>query len=172
MPRPMISLLCVLCAVLPIYGCKRESNPPGDSHKNSPVYSFRKDGELVVLDKNGTEKARFDIEIAEHEEALQRGLKYRETMADNQGMLFIFDGKQPYGFWMKDTYMPLDMLFIDYEQSIFQIARNSVPFNEEPIEPDGFNKYTLEIKAGMAEKFNIIEGDKVEWKRTDPSSSR
>jgi len=172
MPRVFILAVCLMCALSPVAGCKGKDQPPAETQDNTPKYSFRKDGELRVIAKDGTQKASFDIEIAEHDEDLQRGLKYRESMQDNQGMLFIFDGKQSYGFWMKDTYIPLDMLFIDYEQNVFQIARDTTPFNEEPLEPNGFNRYTLEINAGLADKLNIIEGDKVEWTRTDSDSPR
>lgn len=172
MPRAWIMIVCLVFALSPIPGCKGKSQDPTPKADTAQQYSFRKDGDLSVIAKDGTIKAQFDIEIAEHEEDLQRGLKYRESMQDNQGMLFVFDGKQSYGFWMKDTYIPLDMLFIDYEQNIFQIASHTTPFSEEAIEPQGFNKYTLEINAGLVEKLSINEGDKIEWKRTDTSSPR
>ena len=131
-----------------------------------PKHIFRKDGELVIKGPDGVAKGAFDIEIAESEEALQTGLKYRESMGPNQGMLFIFDGRQSYGFWMQDTYISLDMLFINYENKIFYIAEKTTPFSEDPIEPDGFNLYTLELNAGTCQKLNIQKGDTIEWKRT------
>ena len=132
----------------------------------APKHIFRKDGELVIKGPDGVVKGAFDIEIAESEEALQTGLKFRESMGPNQGMLFIFDGRQSYGFWVQDTYISLDMLFINYENKIFYIAENTTPFSEDPIEPDGFNLYTLELNAGTCQKLNIQKGDTIEWKRT------
>lgn len=136
-----------------------QDNPP-------PKYSFRKDGELSILSKDGQLKAEFDIEIVETEAELQRGLKYRESMEPNQGMLFIFDGSRSHSFWMQDTYISLDMLFIDYDNTIFNIAKDTVPFSTDLVEPGGYNKYTLELIAGSTERLSIQKGDKIEWKRT------
>lgn len=88
-------------------------------------------------------------------------------MAPEQGMLFVFDGTRSHSFWMQDTYISLDMIFIDYDNNIFNIAENTVPFSTELIEPGGYNKYTLEIIAGSAGRLNIQKGDKIEWKRTN-----
>lgn len=172
MPRLWIMVICLITAISPITGCKGKQDAAAPSQDSTPKYTFRKDGELTVYGKDGSQKAKFNIEIADHDEAQQRGLKYRESMRDDEAMLFIFDGKQSYGFWMKDTYIPLDMLFIDYEQNIFQIDAHTTPFSEEPVEPEGYNKYTLEINAGLAEKMNITKGDRIEWTRTSSNSQR
>jgi len=159
----MAALLLVLLLASALLACRPEAKEKSDPKPETPI--FRKDGELSVLGPDGAVKASFDIEIASTEAALQTGLKYRESMQPNQGMLFIFDGRQSYGFWMKGTYMSLDMLFINYENKIFHIAESTTPFSEDPIEPDGFNKYTLELLAGSCQKHNIKTGDTIEWKR-------
>lgn len=159
----MMSLLLLPMVVMTASCRKEDKNNPEDS---APVYQFRKDGELSVLDAQGEVKASFDIEIADTEETRQRGLKYRENMEDNQAMLFIFDGKDSYGFWMEDTYLPLDMLFIDYQDTIYYIEEHTQPFSRETIEPGGLNLYTLEVKAGICEKYKIKAGDKIKWEKT------
>lgn len=163
----MNRLLIITVAIfltLGLSGMKCSRGSESETEKIS--YSFRKDGELKVLGTDGAEKAAFDIEIVSTEAELMRGLKFRESMAPNQGMLFIFDGIQAHGFWMQDTYLPLDMLFIDNDGVIFQIAQNTVPFSEEHINAEGVNKYTLEILAGLSAKLNIQKGDRIEWKQT------
>lgn len=157
--------MIALFLVLVVSGMK--CAPKSESEPDKTGYRFRKDGELKILSPSGEEKAGFDIEIVIGEEELKRGLKFRESMEESQGMLFIFDGNQSHGFWMQDTYIPLDMLFIDSDGNIFQIVENTVPFSEDNISAEGLNKYTLEINAGLTKKYNIRKGDRIAWKRID-----
>lgn len=163
--KKLTSALLAVLTLVSISGMKCSRTNTEESTK--PVYEFRKDGELRILSPNGAEKASFDIEIVSSEDDLMRGLKFRESMEPGQGMLFIFDGMQPHGFWMQDTYIPLDMLFIGSDEVIFQIEENTVPFSEEHINAEAINKYTLEINAGLSAKYNIQKGDRIEWKRID-----
>jgi uncharacterized membrane protein (UPF0127 family) len=159
--KKIVQTLCLAIIAIVLLGCHKEAP------KDEPVgnIEFREDGSLRIESPQGLAKGNFSIEIAETENALHQGLKYRENMNDDQGMLFVFDGKVPYGFWMQDTYMPLDMLFIDESGVIFQIEENTTPFSEERIESMAVNKYTLELKAGMVDKHGIEPGDRIVWNR-------
>ncbi|HHV36522.1 MAG TPA: DUF192 domain-containing protein [Candidatus Cloacimonetes bacterium] len=142
--------------------CK--SQPPApDNQEYKPV--FRKDGELAIYSPAGEERASFDIEIAEKDKDVLQGLKYREDMEDNQGMFFIFKSLDFHSFWMQDTFMSLDMLFIDSDEVITYIEKGTTPFSEELILPDTPNKYVLELKAGTVDRLNIKELDKIKWER-------
>ncbi len=156
---------CVAClALIPLLaigGCKK----PAETSDQIAGTTFRKDGELTISGTDGQSKASFDIEIADTPDALRQGLMYRETMAPDQGMLFIMSDGTPQGFWMKDTYLPLDILFIDTDGVIFQIAENTVPFSEELIESTQVNTYTLELNAGTSQRMKLAAGDKIDWKR-------
>ena len=153
--------LTLLIASTMLSACGKKPEPaPEVQH-----YSFRHDGNLDILDSNGKVKTTFRIEIAEGQEEVMRGLKYRESMEADQGMLFIFPQVDYYDFWMQDTYLPLDMLFATSDETIFQIVENAKPFSEDRIAPEKPNSYVLEINAGLAKKLNITPGDKISWKR-------
>ena len=152
----------VLIAMLGLcYGCKKSSPEPAEE---KPKYEFRYDADLEVIGSDGRVKTTFQIEIAEGEQAVMQGLKYREIMAQNQGMLFIFGVPDRYDFWMQDTYLPLDMLFIGADKTIFQIHEDAQPFSEERISPSQIHKYVLELNAGICKKLKIQTGDKISWK--------
>ncbi len=160
MTKPIL-LILLLLALSIAWGCKK--NKPAEPEPE-PKYEFRHDGNLEIIGKNGAVKASFEIEIVEKEEEVMRGLKYRDAMAANQGMLFIFATPDYYDFWMQDTYLPLDMLFISLDKTIFQIHENAQPFSEQRISPTQPNSYVLELNAGIANKMNIKTGVRISWK--------
>jgi hypothetical protein len=93
---------------------------------------------------------------------------YRKSLAANAGMLFVYPDEQPVAFWMKNTLIPLDMLFLKADGSIAHIARNAVPFDETPIESGAAVKAVLEVKGGTADALGIKEGDRVESAELPP----
>ncbi len=111
---------------------------------------------LVVSTSTG--QRSFAIEIADDVSERARGLMFRETMADGHGMLFVFEQTQPVGFWMKDTPMPLDLLFIGEDGSIRDILPGE-PFSTAPISPREPVRFVLELKRGTAAKAGIGRGD-------------
>ncbi|MDD2684138.1 MAG: DUF192 domain-containing protein [Candidatus Cloacimonetes bacterium] len=143
--------------IFSLQSCKAKSNP------EETIPTFRHDGFLKIHSADGTLKAEFDVEIVRKDFELARGLKYRDSIKANQGMLFIFDFADYHSFWMQDTYISLDMLFIDLDNHIVNIAKNTTPFSEEQIFPEAPIKYVLEILAGTADKLNIQKTDKVTW---------
>ena len=161
-------LTCVLMVMICLlFACRGESKSP-DAQADSTqaaMYRFRHDGMLDVIAKDGKPKASFRIEIVEKQDEVMRGLKNRESMDDDQAMLFIFPRVDYYEFWMQDTYMPLDMLFMSADETIFKILENAKPFSEERITPEQPNSFVLEINAGLAKKLDIKIGDKISWKR-------
>lgn len=167
--KKIIYILISVSLILGLCACKPQVDSAAEQEAEAP--KFRHDGVLRVMDAGGNLKATFRIEVATTEMELRQGLKFRDSMEDDQGMLFVFDGNEPHGFWMEDTYMPLDMLFIDYTNTIFQIEENTKPFSTDLIDSEGFNLYTLEVKAGTCAKHNITVGDKIEWERIASPSS-
>ncbi len=109
----------------------------------------------------GAPRAVFRAEIARTREEQQRGLMNRPKLPKNNGMLFVFDPPATVGFWMKDTLIPLDMLFIDANGRITKIYDQAEPHDESPISSGGDVRAVLEILGGEAEARGIQVGDNV-----------
>jgi len=107
---------------------------------------------------------RFDIELATTPDQRERGLMYRKSLGANAGMLFMYPDEEPVAFWMKNTLIPLDMLFIKADGQIVHVARNAVPLDETPIASGQPVRAVLEINGGAADALGIKEGDTVEYK--------
>lgn len=102
----------------------------------------------------------FTIEIADDGREREAGLMYREDMPDDRGMLFVFDRPQIVGFWMKNTPMPLDLLFVGQDGRVRAIKRGE-PFSEAGISPSEPVRFVLELKAGTAQREGITNGDRL-----------
>lgn len=132
------------------------------------VFSFYlfslKEKENNLISKACFEQACFYLEVADTPELRSRGLMFQEELAENQAMLFVFPEPGIYKFWMKNTLIPLDIVWLDPEKEVIFIEHNAEPCFEEECPffgPQIESKYVLEIKGGLAEKINIEIGDKV-----------
>jgi uncharacterized membrane protein (UPF0127 family) len=105
----------------------------------------------------------FEVEIARTEQEQARGLMYRASLPANGGMLFPFDPARPASFWMKNTPLPLDMLFIRPDGSIARIAAETVPYSLDPVASGEPVAAVLEIAGGAAAAAGIEEGDRASW---------
>ena len=101
------------------------------------------------------------MEIADTDATREKGLMFRKSLPEGQGMLFDFHEEQPVGFWMQNTYIPLDMIFIRGDGSILRIAENTEPLSTRIIPSGGPVRAVLELIGGSARKFGIAPGDKV-----------
>ncbi|MGB4654475.1 MAG: DUF192 domain-containing protein [Bacteroidales bacterium] len=123
---------------------------------------FRKDGEVSIVDKdNLEEKVRIEVEIADNDYERAQGLMYREHMDMNRGMLFFMEREEYQGFWMKNTAIPLDILYVSSEKIIVSIHENCVPYSLESIYSKAPAITVLEVNAGFVAKYNIKEGDRL-----------
>ena len=115
---------------------------------------------LTIRSKNGVH--HFVVEVAATPEQQERGLMFRKEIAPDRGMIFPYDPPRNVAFWMRNTLIPLDMLFIRSDGTIARIA-TAKPLDETPVpagEPIGA---VLEIRGGRAAELGIREGDKVDW---------
>lgn len=101
------------------------------------------------------------VEIADDPEEQAKGLMFRPSLAADHGMLFVFDDVRPAGFWMKNTMIPLDMLFIDDAGIVRNIAARTEPYSERLIASDGPVRAVLEIAGGQAAAYGIVPGSGV-----------
>jgi hypothetical protein len=114
---------------------------------------------LEIASKSGVHA--FQVEMAITPEEKERGLMFRRELPDGQGMLFDFQTDQPVAFWMKNTYIPLDMLFIRSDGRIARIAENTEPLSERNIPSGAPVRAVLEVIGGTAKKLGIAPGDRV-----------
>lgn len=117
----------------------------------------------LIAQTNKGEQA-FKIEIADDQPERSAGLMYRNFMPDDQGMLFIFDKTQQVGFWMKDTVLPLDLVFID-EDGVVRGVKEGKPLSEALITPGVPVRFVLELKKGTAARTGIEDGDVIRHPR-------
>jgi len=103
----------------------------------------------------------FKVEVADTPATQERGLMFRKSLAADRGMLFDFGSEQPVSFWMKNTLIPLDMLFIGADGRIVSIARNATPRSETPIASAGPVRDVLELRGGRAAEIGAAPGDRV-----------
>ncbi|WP_269582297.1 DUF192 domain-containing protein [Roseibium sp. Sym1] len=115
--------------------------------------------ELVVTSGDG--EHRFQVDVAATDSQRSYGLMFRQEMAADQGMLFLFEGEGERYFWMKNTPLPLDIIYIGANGEIVSIAADTEPFSLDAIPSGGPAKYVLEVNAGIAKKLDIKAGDTV-----------
>ena len=117
--------------------------------------------QLQILSADG-KKHEFTVEVADTKEKREHGLMFRKKMPENNGMLFLFDKDQEVNMWMKDTDIPLDIVFIKSGE-IWKIAANTIPFSLDTISSRGKVSQVLELNAGICEKLGISEKDKISY---------
>lgn len=114
-----------------------------------------------VAIESGGKRHCFQVELAQTPAELEYGLKERREMADDHGMLFLFDRPAIWPFWMQDTYISLDIIFIGSNGRIVNIARRTTPLSEDSVEPVAPVSAVLEINGGLSDKLGIKPGDRV-----------
>jgi uncharacterized membrane protein (UPF0127 family) len=114
---------------------------------------------LEIATKSGVKM--FAVEMATTDAEREKGLMYRKELADGRGMLFDFTPEQEVSMWMKNTFIPLDMIFIRADGRILRIAENTEPQSTRIIPSGGLAKGVLEVIAGTAKKYGIAPGDTV-----------
>jgi uncharacterized membrane protein (UPF0127 family) len=116
--------------------------------------------ETLVIESTGGEHT-FQVEIADDQRERARGLMFRREMPADEGMLFDFGKDEPASFWMKNTYIPLDMLFIKADGTIESIAERTTPLSEKSVRSKGAVRFVLEINGGLSDELGIAAGDAV-----------
>lgn len=127
---------------------------------------FTKDGELkLIKSENDSIIINLDIEIADTEYKTETGLMYRNSMDENQAMLFVFNDERPRSFYMKNTAIALDIIYLNTNKEIVSIQKNAKPYDKTSLPSNANAKYVLEVNAGLSDKWQLKNGDKVDWKK-------
>ncbi len=114
---------------------------------------------LEIVSKTGVHA--FTVELATNDDERSRGLMFRKELPEGRGMLFDFEHEAPVAFWMHNTYIPLDMIFIRGDGSILRIAESTEPLSDRLIPSGGPVRAVLEVIGGTVRKLGIAPGDKV-----------
>ena len=114
---------------------------------------------LTIQTNSGT--LNLTVEVADTDEKRAQGLMNRQTLAADAGMIFVFDTEEQLSFWMKNTYVSLDMIFLSADKEIVYIEEGTTPLSTELITPDVAAQYVLEVNAGYVAANGIAAGDVV-----------
>ncbi|WP_054851650.1 DUF192 domain-containing protein [Olleya sp. ITB9] len=149
----------VLCSSVLVFNACKE-----DKTVEPTKVDFKKEGELTIF-KGTTDTIVkvFNIEIAKSDYEIQTGLMYRDSMKDDQGMLFVFPEVRERSFYMKNTRIALDLIFFDHNKRIVSFQENAKPMDETSLPSNTPAQFVLELNAGMAQKLLLDVGDKMDY---------
>lgn len=162
----IILLLSIITAIILLSirpNLKNESS--NNSNRRSGI-KFKKEGELTFYKKGGDQKIlNIDIEIAQDDNERALGLMHRYKMSDSAGMLFIMDREEPQSFWMRNTYISLDIIYLNKELEIVKIQKYTQPLTDDPIPSIKKSKYVVEVIGGFCDLNSIEEGDYIKYEK-------
>ena len=152
----------LILALLTLSGCKEEQRKV----VKTEAITFTKEGELTIYkEQSDSVIVKYNIEIAESDYETQTGLMYRESMELDQGMFFIFPDVLYHSFYMKNTKIPLDLIFIDEGLRIASYKENAQPMDETGLSSEVPVQYVLELNAGQRKQYSLEVGDRIAFIR-------
>ena len=158
----IVTLLAIAAVTIYLITNKGESSQSFSIEDTTP--KFKKEGELLFISQIESEiLAIIDIEVADNEQKTAQGLMHRSSMPENAGMLFLMPQEDIQGFWMRNTYIPLDMVFVNSNKEIVTIHHNTTPMNENSYLSTAPALYVVEVNGGFCNRNNIKEGDTIEF---------
>lgn len=169
-----IIIATVLLVVLSIFILKPILFEPGKkevSKKSEKSITmepqFSKEGTLTFLNAEKEIIKKVDIEIAEDDQTRTQGMMFRSSMSYDRAMLFIMQYEREQSFWMRNTKMALDIMYVTGDFEIVTIYKHTQPYSQSPIPSFKKAKYVVETAAGFCDKFGIAEGNFIEFARVD-----
>ena len=159
----MRALIFSLLLVIPACSPQAAENAPSPAPSQASVHAVS--GLEVIPLTVTTLKGphAFRVELARSPQEQAKGLMFRTEMGADEGMLFPYDQPRVLSFWMKNTVLSLDLVFIDEQHRIINIAENAVPYSEQSILSDAPGVAVLELNGGRTRALGIVAGDKVDW---------
>lgn len=162
----MISVRTLLLAGLAAAAaCSPMAADAGEKSRSSAVARHPESGlEVIPLTVvSAGKRHRFRVEVARTSQEQAKGLMFRTALAPDEGMIFPMDPARQASFWMKNTVIPLDLVFIGPDRRIESIAANAAPYSLSPIASKGSVSAVLELIGGRAAQLGLAPGDRVEW---------
>ena len=150
----MTRQLLIAIAALAMLGAACEPRPPAEENGSSGLDASFDSETLVVVNDEGN-RHRFDVYIAADFDQQRRGLMFVRKLPETSGMLFVYENTGVRSMWMKNTYIPLDILFIRADGSIANIVTNTVPLSLDSVAAIEPLNYALELNAGVTERLGI-----------------
>ena len=167
MNRPVFNYLILVFLLVAALSCthtkKKRPNtslPPKYAITAEP--EFKHQGNLQFINNNNT-IVEIEVEIADTDAKREKGLMYRKAMKKNRGMLFIFPDESRRSFWMKETHIPLDIIFVNANKEIIHIAENCKPYSLKSIPSFEYAQYVIEVNAGFCKKYSINTMHKISF---------
>lgn len=154
--------LAAIALILPRF-FSNESNRVQEIEITPQDIDFTRDGEVSIF-KNDSLIQTIEVEFAKNDEERALGLMYRSSMDEHQGMWFIFPEEAPRSFYMRNTEIPLDIIYLDKDKKVVSIAKNARPYDETSLPSEKPAMYVLEINGGLSDKWGIENGDRMEVK--------
>ena len=158
----MRALVASLLLLLPACSQAAQPSPTPAAQASVHPVSGLEVVPLTVTTPGGKAHA-FRVEVARTPQEQSRGLMFRTEMEADEGMLFPYQQPQMLSFWMRNTVLSLDLIFIGPDRRVINVAANAVPYSEESIPSDAPATAVLELTAGRAEALGIVPGSKVDW---------
>ncbi|MCX6232017.1 MAG: DUF192 domain-containing protein [Bacteroidetes bacterium] len=165
-PMKKPSLIIFLITIILLTAChQKPKEKPAETiaPKQEQENAFKKQGDLNFISAENKLLVSIAIEIAKDEFSREKGLMYRRNMEELQGMLFVFDDAAPRNFWMKNTYISLDIIYVGADKKIVSIQKSAIPLSEESLPSNKDAMYVVEVNAGFCDKYTIKAGDKVSF---------
>jgi uncharacterized membrane protein (UPF0127 family) len=156
----LLVIIAVILLIVKPFDKKNDESVSGSTEKE---FMFKKQGELTFTNADKQVLAKVDIEIAKDDYSRELGLMFRKSMEENQAMLFIFPMDQKLSFWMRNTYIPLDMMFVNSANKIITIHKNTQTLSDQSYAATENGKYVVETVAGYTDKHNIKVGDYINY---------
>ncbi|HEX2787258.1 MAG TPA: DUF192 domain-containing protein [Ignavibacteria bacterium] len=127
---------------------------------------FTKEGEVTFMKKGGKKILhKFNVEVSDEDKERAQGLMYRAQMGTDEAMIFLFPRSEPQSFWMKNTKIPLDIIYINEKNEVVKIYKMTKPFSLDSLPSEKNAMYVVEINGGLSDKFGIAEGDIIEFRK-------